>query len=174
MSFALFAHLPTFIILDFFPVYFQACKGVSPILSGIYTLCLCAFAPGAILTGMSVKATGRYRPQIWIAWVIVLIAMGLLSAPAINGVGTKIGTSLGYLVLLGLGNRCVLLAPVRSRLFILASHFLLSESCALTNFLYLRLGHCLQRPYTRSKHRCRSPKTRPRSRGCGSSVRLPV
>ena len=29
--------LPT----DFFPVYFQACKGVSPNLSGIYTLSLC-------------------------------------------------------------------------------------------------------------------------------------
>lgn len=88
---------------DFFPVYFQACKGVSPVLSGIYTLSLCAFAPAAILAGLSVKATGRYRPQMWVAWVIVLVAMGLLSAPTTNTLGMGIGTSVGYLVLLGFG-----------------------------------------------------------------------
>ncbi|KAF8141325.1 MFS general substrate transporter [Boletus edulis] len=96
--------LNTLAVIYFSPVYFQACKGVSPVLSGIYTLCLCAFAPAAILAGLSVKATGRYRPQMWVAWVIVLIAMGLLSSPATDGIETGIGTSLGYLVLLGFGS----------------------------------------------------------------------
>jgi MFS family permease len=95
--------LNTLAVVYFFPVYFQACKGASPVLSGIYTLSLCAFAPAAILAGLSVKATGRYRPQMWVAWVIVLIAMGLLSAPTTNAIGMGIGTSVGYLVLLGLG-----------------------------------------------------------------------
>lgn len=85
---------------DFFPVYFQACMGASPVLSGIYILSLCAFAPAAIFAGLSVKVTGRYRPQMWIAWVIVLVAMGLLSGSTTYG----IGTSTGYLVTLGLGS----------------------------------------------------------------------
>ncbi|KAG8221194.1 MFS general substrate transporter [Butyriboletus roseoflavus] len=95
--------LNTLAVVYFFPVYFQACRGVSPVLSGIYTLSLCAFAPAAILAGLSVKATGRYRPQLWVAWAIVLIAMGLLSAPTTDAMGTGIGTSVGYLVLLGFG-----------------------------------------------------------------------
>ena len=99
---------------DFFPVYFQACKGVSPVLSGIYTLSLCAFAPASILAGMSVKATGRYRPQMWVAWVIVLIPMGLLSYPTTNAMGMGIGTSVGYLVLLGFGTGYVPRPFVRS------------------------------------------------------------
>lgn len=102
---------------DFFPVYFQACKGVSPVVSGVYTLGLCAFAPAAILVGLSVKATGRYRPQMWAAWVVVLIAMGLLSAlttdSASDTMGTGIAASVGYLVLLGLGTGYVY--PVQSR-----------------------------------------------------------
>lgn len=97
-------HPPTFpFSSDFFPVYFQACKGDSPVVSGVYTLSLCTFAPAAIFAGLSVKATGRYRPQMWVAWVIVLTAMGLLSAPTMNAMGRGVGMSLGYSALLGLG-----------------------------------------------------------------------
>ncbi|KAI9572008.1 major facilitator superfamily domain-containing protein [Boletus coccyginus] len=95
--------LNMFAVVYFFPVYFQACKGDSPVVSGVYTLSLCTFAPAAIFAGLSVKATGRYRPQMWVAWVIVLTAMGLLSAPTMNAMGRGVGMSLGYLALLGLG-----------------------------------------------------------------------
>ncbi|KAF8549159.1 hypothetical protein OG21DRAFT_1488770 [Imleria badia] len=120
--------LNTLAVIYFFPVYFQACKGVSPVLSGIYTLSLCAFAPASILAGLSVKATSRYRPQMWIAWVIVLVAMGLLSASTTYG----IGTSLGYLVLLGLGSGYVLRLFVdpRTVVFLVSRLWVLTTPCA--------------------------------------------
>jgi len=117
-------HPPTFLFsLDFFPVYFQACKGDSPVVSGVYTLSLCAFAPAAIFAGLSVKATGRYRPQMWVAWAIVLTAMGLLSAPTTNAMGRGIGMSLGCLALLGLGIGYVPRPFVRSSSRCPSGHF---------------------------------------------------
>lgn len=72
-------------------------------MSGVYILSLCAFAPVAILTGLSVKATDRYRPQMWVGWVTVLVAMGLLSASAGGTVHLDIGVSVACLGVLGLG-----------------------------------------------------------------------
>ncbi|KAG9308139.1 MFS general substrate transporter [Chiua virens] len=95
--------LNTLAVVYFFPVYFQACKGVSPILSGIYTLGLCTFAFSAILVGASVKVMGRYRPQMWAGWVIVLVTMSFLSAITPNAMETDIATSVGFLILLGVG-----------------------------------------------------------------------
>ncbi|KAH0836447.1 MFS general substrate transporter [Lanmaoa asiatica] len=83
---------------DFLPVYFQACKGASPVQSGVYALALTAIAPGAIGGGLSVNITKRYRPQMWIAWVVTIIALGLMSTLQVTD---PIGKSIGYLVLLG-------------------------------------------------------------------------
>ena len=85
---------------DFFPVYFQACKDASPVKSGVYQLAFASLAPAAIVAGLSVKATERYRPQMWIAWTLVIVALGLMSTLLATD---SLGKSTGCLVLLGLG-----------------------------------------------------------------------
>jgi hypothetical protein len=85
---------------DFIPVYFQACKGASPVTSGVYQLAFASLAPAAIAAGLSVKATERYRPQMWIAWTLIIIALGLMSTLLATD---SLGKSTGYLALLGWG-----------------------------------------------------------------------
>ena len=85
---------------DYLPVYFQACKGASPVLSGVYSLAFSSLGPAAIITGISVKATGRYRLQSWIGWTLIVIAIGLMSTVLATDPLSK---SIGYAVLLGLG-----------------------------------------------------------------------
>ncbi|KAG8217052.1 major facilitator superfamily domain-containing protein [Butyriboletus roseoflavus] len=87
-------------IIYFFPVYFQACKGASPIISGVYSLAFASLAPAAILAGLSVKLTGRYRPQIWIAWTLTIIALGLMTTVLATDPVEK---PIGYLLLFGWG-----------------------------------------------------------------------
>lgn len=86
--------------IDYYPVYFQACKGASPVLSGIYALALGSVAPAGIITGISIKLTGRYRPQMWIGWILTIVGFGLLSTIRATD---AVGKSIGYLVLLGCG-----------------------------------------------------------------------
>ncbi|KAG8221503.1 MFS general substrate transporter [Butyriboletus roseoflavus] len=92
--------ITTMTVVYYYPVYFQACKGASPITSGIYLLAFSSLAPAAVITGLSVKATGRYRPQIWIGWVFTIIALGLMSTISATD---SLEKSVGYLVLLGCG-----------------------------------------------------------------------
>lgn len=51
----------------------------SPVLSGVYSLAFASLAPAATITGLSVKPTGRYRPQMWMGWVLTVAALGLMS-----------------------------------------------------------------------------------------------
>ena len=85
---------------DYFPVYFQACKGVSPVVSGVYSLGFASLALAVIATGISIKVTGRYRPQSWIGWIITIVALGLMSTILATD---SLGKSIGYGTLLGLG-----------------------------------------------------------------------
>ncbi|KAH0828699.1 major facilitator superfamily domain-containing protein [Lanmaoa asiatica] len=87
---------------DYFPVYFQACKGASPVMSGVYSLAFASLAPAAIATGLSVKATRRYRPQIWIGWILIIIPLGLMSTIRATD---SLGKPIGCLALLGCWNR---------------------------------------------------------------------
>ncbi|KAF8443975.1 major facilitator superfamily domain-containing protein [Boletus edulis BED1] len=75
---------------DYFPIYFQACKGVSPTVSGIYSLSFASYGAAAIIIGMTIKATGRYRVQTWIGWIFAVIALGLMSTIPRNGPTRKI------------------------------------------------------------------------------------
>lgn len=95
---------------DYFPVYFQACKGASPVTSGVYLLSFASLAPAIIITGISVKATGQYRVQTWIGWILTIIGLGSLSVTLTTDYLTR---SLGCLVMLGSGIGCVV--PFSSR-----------------------------------------------------------
>ncbi|KAF9234171.1 major facilitator superfamily domain-containing protein [Melanogaster broomeanus] len=84
----------------FFPVFFQGCKGASPVMSGVYGLGLSALAPAAIVSGLLVKKTGRYRLQMWVGWCILLVGLGLMSSLRAN---TSPGLAVGFLVIVGIG-----------------------------------------------------------------------
>ena len=89
---------------DFSPIYFQACKGASPIMSGVYTLALSSVVLSSSITGISITATKRYRPQIWICWALNIVGFGLMSTTLATD---PLGKSVGCLLLLGLGSGCV-------------------------------------------------------------------
>lgn len=66
-------------ILYYMPLYFEAVKGMGPILAGVsmfpWTFTV---APGSIATGIAIAVTGRYRWANWIGWFLSTLGMGLL------------------------------------------------------------------------------------------------
>ena len=65
---------------DYLPVYFQACKGASPIRSSVDILPITlVIAPFAFTAGTLIQITQKYRWASVVAWSISLIGFGLLS-----------------------------------------------------------------------------------------------
>jgi len=88
-------------LLYYLPVYFQACKDASPVRSGIdlFGICYTTVPFGAVF-GISVTKTGRYRPQLWLSWVFMLLGAGLLSSVHASTGGAK---TIGYSTISGMG-----------------------------------------------------------------------
>ena len=92
-----------FFIADYMPVFFQACKGASPIGSGVDMFGFAfSLAPMAMVGGITIAKSKQYRPQIWLSWSLVMIGMGLLSTLSAEssraraiGFQTVAGTGLG-------------------------------------------------------------------------------
>ena len=65
--------------LYYLPLYYEAVKGLSPILSGValfpetFTV-----APGAFIVGTLISRTGHYRWAVWSGWAITTLGLGLL------------------------------------------------------------------------------------------------
>ena len=66
-------------VLYYLPLYYEAVKGETPILSGIslfpqtFTV-----APMAVVTGFTITKLGYYRWAIWSGWTITTLGIGLL------------------------------------------------------------------------------------------------
>lgn len=94
---------PTVMIASiyFMPIYFQACLGHSPMRSGVDILaCAMTLGPMLVVTGVTIAVSKRYRPQLWVGWGLLVLAMGLFS---IVKADTPLRNSIGFSVLLGLG-----------------------------------------------------------------------
>lgn len=65
--------------LYYLPLYYEAVKEYSPILSGValfpetFTV-----APSGMIAGILITLTGRYRWAIWLGWTISTIGLGLM------------------------------------------------------------------------------------------------
>ncbi|KAJ6103473.1 hypothetical protein N7486_005900 [Penicillium sp. IBT 16267x] len=65
--------------LYYLPLYYEAVKEFSPILSGValfpetFTV-----APSAVVVGILITVTGRYRWAIWLGWTVSTIGLGLM------------------------------------------------------------------------------------------------
>jgi MFS family permease len=61
------------------PLYFQAVKEYSVIVSGVAILpSLVAVAASAAITGFAIRKTGSYRKILWIGWILALLAGGIM------------------------------------------------------------------------------------------------
>ena len=66
-------------LLYYLPLYYEGVKGYSPIVAGValfpqtFTV-----APAAVLVGVIVSITGRYRWAIWLGWVFTCAGLGLI------------------------------------------------------------------------------------------------
>ncbi|TVY20686.1 Efflux pump FUS6 [Lachnellula arida] len=66
-------------LLYYMPLYFEVAKSYSPVTSGVaifpFTFTI---APAAVMVGIIITKSGRYRPSIWIGWFLTTFGMGLL------------------------------------------------------------------------------------------------
>ena len=66
-------------ILYYLPLYYEAVKGYTPIVTGValfpetFTV-----APAAVITGIIITKTGRYRWAMWAGWVLTTAGTGIL------------------------------------------------------------------------------------------------
>lgn len=72
-------------ILYYMPLYYEAVKGETPIITGI-SLFPATFtvAPAAMVTGIVISKTGRYRWAIWSGWTLTTFGTGLLYLLDVN------------------------------------------------------------------------------------------
>lgn len=117
--------------LYFLPLYFEAVKGYSPIISGVaifpdsFTV-----APSAMIAGLTITKIGKYRWAVWVGWILTTLGFGLLCI-------LKVGTSIpGWIFLefavgFGLG---VIFPAVTFAIQASAKHETLAMAVAMTSF----------------------------------------
>lgn len=71
--------------LFYMPLYYEAVKGYTPIISGVALFpATLTVAPAAIVVGILVTLTGRYRWAIWIGWAFATLGTGLQVLMGVN------------------------------------------------------------------------------------------
>ncbi|KAI0686124.1 iron permease [Earliella scabrosa] len=82
-----FAYLATFChgitsvsAIYYMPVFFQACKGASPVRSSVETLPIAlVMAPFAMFSGIVIKVTRTYRPVNLLGWILSIVGFVVLT-----------------------------------------------------------------------------------------------
>ncbi|PMD33262.1 MFS general substrate transporter [Hyaloscypha variabilis F] len=66
-------------LLYYLPIYYEAVKDFSPIITGIAVFPeTFTVAPASIVVGIITSITGRYKWALWVGWVLTVLGMGLL------------------------------------------------------------------------------------------------
>ncbi|KAB8360571.1 hypothetical protein FH972_024311 [Carpinus fangiana] len=83
LAFSLFGGLINALIvygsLYFLPLFFEACKGYNPVLSGIALFpATFTVAPVSILSGVIITKTGNFRVVTWVGWVLSTLGLGVM------------------------------------------------------------------------------------------------
>ncbi len=75
----LFHGMVLWCLLYYLPLYYEAVKSYSPIITGVAVFPeTFTIAPMSILVGVAVSITGRFRWAIWSGWSLTVLGMGLL------------------------------------------------------------------------------------------------
>jgi MFS family permease len=79
----------------YIPVYYQAVKNASPVRSSVDMFgASLVIGPFLVLGGASVTIFKKYRPQLWIGWILCTVGVGAFSTSGANTVlATPIGIS---------------------------------------------------------------------------------
>jgi hypothetical protein len=65
-------------VLYYLPIYYQGVLGYSAIIGAVGLLPITViFTPVAVVTGILITKTGKYRIFLWIGWVIAVLGIGL-------------------------------------------------------------------------------------------------
>jgi MFS family permease len=65
-------------MLYYQPLYYEAVKGYSPIISGVALFpATFTVAPMAVATGFLITILGKYRWAIWLGWAATIVGLGL-------------------------------------------------------------------------------------------------
>lgn len=89
-------------LLDFLPAYYQACKNATPTRSGVEIFGLAIpIGPVLLMTGASIAITKTYRVQLWLAWCLTVISMGVMSTLRAD---SSLAHAVGYPIFLGIGS----------------------------------------------------------------------
>ncbi|KAL1937269.1 hypothetical protein VTO73DRAFT_13878, partial [Trametes versicolor] len=105
----------------------------SPTASGIDLFGLCfSTGPMAIIAGVSVAKSRRYRPQLWTAWALVMVGVGLMSTVTED---TARAASIGFQIIIGVGVGILYSATYFP---VLAPLPVTSNALALAFFIFLR------------------------------------
>ncbi|KAL3453043.1 major facilitator superfamily domain-containing protein [Aspergillus insuetus] len=74
-----FHGLTLFSLVYYMPEYFQSVKSYTPVIAGVASLPgTITTVPCAILVGVVVAVTGRYRWALWVGWALTCLGIGLL------------------------------------------------------------------------------------------------
>ncbi|KAI0332877.1 Mfs1.1 [Cubamyces sp. BRFM 1775] len=88
-------------ITFYLPTYFQASKVASPLLSGLYIFpTVICISPAAILQGILVSKTGRYRLINFVGWCGMITGVGLLT---LMKASTPVAVSIPFQMLAAVG-----------------------------------------------------------------------
>ncbi|KAJ6586307.1 MFS general substrate transporter [Mycena vulgaris] len=132
---SLIGYLVTFIhgvasiaVTFYLPTWFQSVRVASPIQSGLYFLPMMAtISPTAIVEGVLIAKTGRYRLITLGGWVLMILGLGLF----INlGVSTPLGLIVFYQLVLGAG-----IGFLYSTTFIVLAPLPISENASAVSLL---------------------------------------
>lgn len=65
--------------LYYMPLYYEAVKEYSPVITGVALFpATFTVAPSAMVVGVVITSTGRYRWAIWLGWLVSTIGLGLI------------------------------------------------------------------------------------------------
>jgi len=88
-------------LVDWFAVFFEACKDRSPARAGVDVFGLSySVSLAAIGVGVIVKKTGKYIIPTYVGWVLIIIGAGLLTT---LGANSSLAKSVGFQLVIGAG-----------------------------------------------------------------------
>ncbi|KAF2093560.1 putative major facilitator superfamily transporter [Rhizodiscina lignyota] len=85
----------------YLPLFFQASRGATPILSGVYTLAtVLSMSFMSVATGFFIRKTGQYLPPLWFGFILLTLGYGLFIDLRRNSDWAKI---ILYQIIAGIG-----------------------------------------------------------------------
>ena len=88
--------------------------------------------PFGLIAGITIAKSGRYRPQLWFAWVVCIVGMALLSTLTAD---SHKGLQIGYQIVAGSGMGILLTSTVFP---VLAEVEVVFNASALAFYMFVR------------------------------------